>query len=142
MKKFISKSTQSYLRSMLFSPFIEDNKVINPKGPGLECCSFCAKNWSCQDNFSPPTLPIFEIEQMNTENKVVIRSVSPEEENIVRELLLEYHEEKSKSTTANSIGNHNWCHRGSDCKSNRKFTIYLFTLIHSRGNEYLKPKIT
>jgi len=43
MKDYLLKSETHCLRSTLFTPFNENNKIVEAITPGHSCCSFCTK---------------------------------------------------------------------------------------------------
>ena len=96
MKKYITKSQETCLRSMLFSPFNENNEIVQPKIPGHECCSYCSVKCKCLGGCQSLIPPIPSIEVVpETKPETPVRNVSRDDETLVKDLLLEYHEEQS-----------------------------------------------
>uniref|UniRef100_A0A7M5XHW2 Uncharacterized protein n=1 Tax=Clytia hemisphaerica TaxID=252671 RepID=A0A7M5XHW2_9CNID len=94
MKKFVTEAKNKCLRSTLYTPFNENCEKVEPLNPGHSCCSFCALSCDCDGGCDYTLLPKVEEMEICSEKKV-IRNVSDESKNLVREMLVESHEQQS-----------------------------------------------
>lgn len=92
MRKYALKANESCLRTALFTPFNENNEQVSPKQPSHLCCSFCATSCQCGE----PSCEGFKIPDImdceSSEPKIPVRKVTPDDEKLVRNLLIESHE--------------------------------------------------
>ncbi|XP_057290781.1 bifunctional 3'-5' exonuclease/ATP-dependent helicase WRN-like [Hydractinia symbiolongicarpus] len=83
---------KSCFRTSLYTPFNEDGNSVMPLSPGHNCCSFCARKCECDEC---PLFP-FEIVTEEKESKLfgkkIIREVSEDDKQLVKDMLVEYHE--------------------------------------------------
>ncbi|XP_057312160.1 recQ-like DNA helicase BLM [Hydractinia symbiolongicarpus] len=92
MVSYIQSHEKSCLRTSLYTPFNEDGNSVMPLSPGHNCCSFCARKCECDEC---PLFP-FEIVTEEKESKLfgkkIIREVSEDDKQLVKDMLVEYHE--------------------------------------------------
>lgn len=88
MKAYIN--SEQCLCVQLFTPF--NSTPILPLSPSHLCCSVCAKSYDCCDKCSISTVPFLLKEPEDTiKFSTVVRKVTEEDEKLVQELLVEYH---------------------------------------------------
>ena len=93
MRNYASKANYKCERQSLFTSFNENNETVHPKQPGHLCCSFCASKCECGE-FHCENLQIPELMDCESAPKTAIRSVTPNDEELVENLLLESHEQQ------------------------------------------------
>ena len=95
MKKYISQSRETCLRTMLFTPFNENNDTVHSKLPHHECCSFCAKSCDYSTECSPTYLFFCNTGENDEQQKETpVRSVTDAEKSLVKEMILHFHEQQ------------------------------------------------
>lgn len=91
MVSYIKRHEKGCLRTSLYTPFIEDGNSVMPLSPSHTCCSFCARKCECDDC---PLFPfeIFEEKKSNLFGKKIVCEVSEDDKQLVKDILVEYHE--------------------------------------------------
>ena len=89
MKGYLN--TNQCLRVKLFSPFNSSDSSISPLIPAHSCCSVCAKVCSCCSENLKSTPFLSHEYSPSTEPFKNFRKVTKEDEELVRDLLNEYH---------------------------------------------------
>jgi len=94
-----AKNVDTCLRTQLFSPFNDDNKIVPSSTPLHACCSNCSNKCKCESD-----CPIkFNFECEPDENQPileapVVREVPDDQAEIVEKELLKYHLQRSLSS--------------------------------------------
>ena len=92
IRNYATKANERCLRTALFTPFNENNEKVNPKEPSHLCCSFCASKCQCGETNCEGLQVPQAMDCEPAEPKIPIRTVTPEDEKLVRRLLVESHE--------------------------------------------------